>query len=486
MRDVFRSAKQVIVWLGDPSSDSSLAMEFVSTLMSAIRTLYRTGQAVTMESLTQSESCTYPSGRWEALNNLLQRPLFERVWVIQELVVASDAVMVCGDSTVNWTFLAVVVTILSAKGLQQLLRLRPNGGSPVGANGEMGVVATFGIKSRRGTGTKVTLQYNLLNCYQYKATDPRDKVYALLGMSDDAADKELDPEYDVPAKICFAKVARHLMVRDSSLSLLHAAGIGLPRSMPDLPSWAPDWSSVPQTTILGAIADTAGYRPSGTTTANVSAGANRRLLSVEGIILDTVKEVFAPRSQQSWFNDIDRLNRIRAQQLEWFETSAHLISSLSPYPTGEPIDVVYWRTLTANISYSDGLGKPAPPGDASYFRSYLSLLRLSQNSPSAYDIQGATDEIVRQSERFTASLSAIGDRRLFTTSRGYAGLGPPRLFTGDSLCVFYGAATPFLIRRCLPSCSADPMHALVGECYVHGLMSGEGLGLAEPQDIVLS
>ncbi len=486
MRDVFRSAKQVVVWLGDPSADSSLAMEFIVTLMHAIQTLYRTGQPVTVESVTQSESCEHPSFRWEALNNLLERPLFERVWVIQELVVASDAMMICGPATVNWSFLAVVVTIMSAKGLQKLLRLRPDGDIPVGANGEMGVVATFGIKSRRNAGTKVTLQYNLLNCYQYKSTDPRDKVYALLGMSDDAADEELDPKYDAPAEVCFANISRHIMARDSSLGLLHAAGTGLPRSMPDLPSWAPDWSCVPQTTILGAIAETTGYRSSGTTTAKVNAGTDPRLLHVIGIIIDTVKEVFRVRIQQPWLNDSDRLNRIRAQQLNWFHESAALITSLAPYPTGEPIDDVYWRTLTANISHSDGLGRPAPAEDARHFRSYLNLLRLSQNSQSAYDIQGTTAEIERESERFTASISAVGNRKLFTTSRGYTGLGPPELCIGDSLCIFYGAATPFLIRPSAKSSDARSTHALVGECYVHGMMNGQGLSMGEPQEVVLS
>jgi hypothetical protein len=82
---------------------------------------------------------------------------------------------------------------------------------------------------------------------------------------------------------------------------------------------------------------------------------------------------------------------------------------------------------------------------------------------------------------------------LFTTVNGYAGLGPKGLKKGDRICLILGAATPFIIREneladkmgVEDKAYGDIMFVLVGECYIHGLMKGEGMPMGEVQDIVL-
>lgn len=63
------------------------------------------------------------------------------------------------------------------------------------------------------------------------------------------------------------------------------------------------------------------------------------------------------------------------------------------------------------------------------------------------------------------------NRALFVTKRGYIGLGPWNAESGDSVCVLYGGATPFLLRKAVDS----DTFTLVGECYVYGIMNGEAL-----------
>lgn len=43
---------------------------------------------------------------------------------------------------------------------------------------------------------------------------------------------------------------------------------------------------------------------------------------------------------------------------------------------------------------------------------------------------------------------------------------------GDRICIFQGATVPFVLRP-----QGDGKHALVGECWVQGLMNGEALSL---------
>jgi len=59
------------------------------------------------------------------------------------------------------------------------------------------------------------------------------------------------------------------------------------------------------------------------------------------------------------------------------------------------------------------------------------------------------------------------NRRMFTTRDGYIGLGPKELHPGDRIALLSGGRLPFVLR---PDGSA---YQLIGDCYIHGMMSGE-------------
>jgi hypothetical protein len=60
-------------------------------------------------------------------------------------------------------------------------------------------------------------------------------------------------------------------------------------------------------------------------------------------------------------------------------------------------------------------------------------------------------------------------RALFISSTGYMGLGPRAVKEHDMICVVPGCNISLLIRK------VDSSQVLVGECFVWGLMDGEGL-----------
>jgi len=63
--------------------------------------------------------------------------------------------------------------------------------------------------------------------------------------------------------------------------------------------------------------------------------------------------------------------------------------------------------------------------------------------------------------------------RCFITNRGYIGVGPAAMEEDDKVVIFDGSTVPSVLRW---DCSRNGarMYKLVGECYVHGLMQGEG------------
>jgi hypothetical protein len=70
-------------------------------------------------------------------------------------------------------------------------------------------------------------------------------------------------------------------------------------------------------------------------------------------------------------------------------------------------------------------------------------------------------------------------RRFFYTRGRRIGLAPINAYEGDIICLLLSGEVPFTLR-----CNGDE-YELVGECYVHRLMDGEGLieaaGRAQPE-----
>lgn len=270
MGRIFASANTVTAWVGDPSHDSREAIQFIKTLYSTIQNLFRTNEPVTMETISRSPHCDFPSSHWAALVNLVDRPWFRRMWIIQEIVVATKPRILCGESSIEWEALAGVVAVLQSRGLSHLF-ITSETEPPRISFGVKGIQRTLSIRYLRESNTPPTLLMNLFECVIYDAMDPRDKLYALLSISSEASDSDFDPDYSASPETIFTKATRRLLTRQNgSLDVLHAAGIGWGPPVPGLPSWVADWGSITPRTFFGQIAPIAGYRASGTSTTAIN------------------------------------------------------------------------------------------------------------------------------------------------------------------------------------------------------------------------
>lgn len=61
-------------------------------------------------------------------------------------------------------------------------------------------------------------------------------------------------------------------------------------------------------------------------------------------------------------------------------------------------------------------------------------------------------------------------RNLFVSQEGFLGLGPSCLQVGDIICLLFGGATPYILRK-----SEFNRYNFLGHCLVYGVMSGEAL-----------
>ena len=480
MGDIFGSADHVAAWLGEPSPDSYQAIQFVLTLRKAFAgypNLKMDGHPVTIDELCSSFSPT----DWKALSDFLRRPWFQRVWVIQEVVRARMLTVFCdGRMAIDWQHLAFVLTIIKMNDRDVMVRVIPTDPQVPSfyPDGLWNTSHTYAVRHLIKNGLPVTLQSALIGCRFFKSTNPRDMIYALLGIVTDAGDAALDPDYNASVQMIFTKTTQILLTTNNSLKILHIAGIGWPRALTDLPSWVPDWTFPPRNTVFGDIAESVGYRASGNSPIAAGAGHSPTRIAFNGILVDTIAKTSAMLKAGAYDDTVTSRKGNSAEIISWLEDVSQIAqSSLDSQESGQVSDDL-WRALIANQVQ----GKIASTGYRDLFRSFIKYHKyLAANGSRT----GVEEDTIRATESFTPILSSTcGRRTFFRTSKGFLGLAPTGALEGDSVCIILGAVTPFVIRDSVQE-STEVCYSLVGECYVHGLMNGEGLEIGEVQTIQL-
>ena len=100
------------------------------------------------------------------------------------------------------------------------------------------------------------------------------------------------------------------------------------------------------------------------------------------------------------------------------------------------------------------------------------------------ELNATTEEIAEKREAFSHFFSSVYVyRRLYTTSKGYIGLGPMSTQVSDEVWILCDTKTPFVLHPQLeysniPDNSNQTKEVkqfqLVGETYLHGFMNGKG------------
>ncbi|KAI1868094.1 uncharacterized protein JN550_006582 [Neoarthrinium moseri] len=90
--------------------------------------------------------------------------------------------------------------------------------------------------------------------------------------------------------------------------------------------------------------------------------------------------------------------------------------------------------------------------------------------PTLDEVQHSNRPIVHSDFQVRLETATLG-RRLYTTTDGQIGLGPPSLNTGDEVWIFDAGKVPFVLRKN----GNDGTYKLIGETYVHGIMHGQAM-----------
>jgi hypothetical protein len=192
MKDIFESAEAVRVWLGEATNDTFKAFQLLKDA---------TGQDQNREfwsHFLQNWGVPYCA--------LLSRTYWERIWIVQEYAVAHQITIHCGDYSCRGAVLENMLHVLDSAYQHYTLSHRFQGW----AFGESELAALLEIcwspglamlrqqKAHRNPESNRIL-LNLIEYYKYcKATDKRDKVYALLELASDTQCNESPIDYAKP------------------------------------------------------------------------------------------------------------------------------------------------------------------------------------------------------------------------------------------------------------------------------------------------
>jgi hypothetical protein len=224
MRQIYSRAETVLAWVGSYSNPIQAALAS-ATIASFSKTTYG----------TISEEAR------DALKEFFNEEYWRRVWIIQEITVASTVMMLYGDFDFTWTELATVLEELHKHSVQEWSE------SELDVSGN-GFGASHLLKFREhwiDSNKPITLLQAMLWTLHTKATDPRDKIFALLGLCHDGFRLVPIPNYKQSLESIISEMSKLSFSRNRSLDLMCLKGTGTKlKDRTGLPSWTPNWPNL--------------------------------------------------------------------------------------------------------------------------------------------------------------------------------------------------------------------------------------------------
>ena len=528
MERIYRSADCVIVWLGEAAGGAEAGVRFMQTLPEAatVRTschtrdyvLGQAGEAQLLEQMfatRKSYVTAYFGG--SSMSRILSREYFRRMWVVQEMVLARQLRFYVGATEIpvgalqrSISFMSRVLSMPAFAAMRYFIPMR---------TGVLSMPFIFQARERLHAADAVSwsLEDYIALCRDQAATEPADKVYALLGVANATSLARAEEGARIPSQQMalhadyakgiaevYLQCMRVLLSQTSLSKVLSLVG-KLDAGVRSLPSWVFDLSVSLRPKPFAAFGPVC-FRASGSTTDSHSISADGRHLRLAASLVDTIAKTGESSVALSIFHRI----HLRGLMLD-------LVSDCGPtyVPTGEPTLVAFQRTMTADILSSAAPEMRLADLQAGFVawlggvfhatvnvkRSWLMRCALhalwyytvwtvpDQRSTTEFgdrdlslesavwrfnDVVGlgtgpVSDDLA---EKMALVVETVyQDRRIFRTEKGYLGIGTSKLMPGDQVMLVAGVDVPLMFR----DDRNGQTLSLVGPAYVHGIMNGEAL-----------
>jgi hypothetical protein len=497
---IFSSATVVLILLG---SDSDFRPAAAKKLFDRMAIWRRDATPEMLEGALRSGRINYANARKRIhytssevvmLLNIFECDWVWRLWCVQELILAKKALVHWSTVKTTWDIFSTVAIYIQAQeqpttaqvglaGVYNVAMLeffrRQLAESPYSC--QMRLTGMLGVA---GSSRNMVPFSRLLSLTRmHGVTDPRDRIFSLLGLDRTLCHVSRERVWDPPLIVpdyaqktgdLYASIAKKLLCREKNLYLLSFVQRRGDVEDGYLPSWVPQWhindhrlitqfdlvSGHPVNDTLDTIwrkSEAAGPRPPGAlhTYEGPFHISEDGVLQVEGLLLATV----STKCSEGVFTHV--------ADDEWILTLRHWFQGVVSWFTGDEHDHIdnpaldHLSDVAFRIFYKTIFGGHLRHRAIRFYiqkerDAFRKLLCSSDivNSNACPTTQAFVTQICRS-------------RKLFLTTDGQLGIGPKCVQPGDAIFYLSSAAVPLLLRS---RSSAQHRWALLGEVYVNGMV----------------
>jgi hypothetical protein len=342
----------------------------------------------------------------------------------------------------------------------------------------------------------------LTSTFDRRATVTADKILDLMGLLQyeqfraDVPSGRLAGEKEV-----FTSIARSLLtnyIGTENLALLHY--VDTCEQLSDVSSWVPNFNSRLRASVLSPYnhSDNSLYKSSNKTVIVEQLPTSE--IRLRGFIIDRVNK-WVDKDTYPWNIPMpSALHFSCGAQLD-FELACRNLSAdvaarhASNRETIERAGLLYHCTLVAGSRLKGTSYIRWEPSMRTY-RAWMRGIETLADTSFDWGHNSRNPHVNFDMSRFTGQRDDLGDldahetggepeefhqrffevckgRTFFSTVRGNLGLGLSRTKRGDSLIIFHGGRTPFVVRKLQSSGPDGYTYRNVGEAYIHRFMDGQ-------------
>lgn len=506
MGQIYSKAECVYVWLGEEADDSPLAFVALEKWSKA----FKSAPEIEGNKVFNIEEVPNPFDlrEWKAIEKLIKRPWWRRLWTLQEISLSSHAHMICGQSWTSYTDFCYAV--FSWSNLQNRVNF-----ASLPTHGDVGAI----IQNTRSEIPSVKVftymkqmpqefLYVFERSFMLECSDPRDRVYGILGIVKDGTLVEID--YHKPVSDIYHNLTNLIISKEQRLDMLRFAGLKATSSRVtgSIPTWVANLDA--GTEALKSVAQVPDrFDASAGNTAAIHFSDEGKALSITGTEVGRI--IKYAESPTFWhiidfflqdhtihyvtgIGKLDAIFRLIQRDLN------HLghYERLSRYDENfiqlsrEFIIYVLFKIEVQKLSLnsdSDSLNpefrkicdnQESLVYQMCFWLSYSKQVELllilfypDEATRPEFTFKGRVEDRLELTYHFFTIMDEEPHLSIFKTSEGHIGLGPKGMANGDIICVLMGYRLPVVLR------DVGSGYQLVGDCYIQGLMDGEALKLVE-------
>ncbi|KAF1848611.1 HET-domain-containing protein [Cucurbitaria berberidis CBS 394.84] len=477
MRSIYARAKQVVVWLGPESPNSNLAMYLLDKLS---KPPGPASSDMSYHEALKERSISAPSGpfaeAWKAFDDLFEREYWQRVWVIQEIAASSQVLVCCGQESISWSDLETA--FWGKKQLQDVFFKRIDADFSKHPRNTQQVFDFWAWKKAMASAQPQPLLKALIDSRRSKATNPRDHIYALLGISGDSSSLVPLPNYTHSVEKIYTDLATTMIRANGNLDIICLHGRTEAREY-KIPSWVPNWSGladIDRPWLFKSVLNNSGKAEDEIATV-FNHVDDSYSIRVESGILCVSGRLFAPIDGLStgMLDDTTPVGEILQPKIE---TSAYagrqglpdalhdalimLLDIPKDERTSNRTDLVHYLTRPKGLEIMKTHGHDML---ANWFQANVDMkicgipLHTLTSKFGANDFQWKKRLTHRYEDKagFTAKMHKYmtdietvlkGGMRLMTTTGGHLGMAHPQARPGDHICLLEGMSNPVILRPC--------------------------------------